>query len=76
MPEEEHQTIDEVIEPIEGSWRRFREALAALPPDGFDRRTRAGWTVKEMLGHVAFWAETVEPVVEGMFRGQPVSEGW
>lgn len=31
--------------------------------------TSAGWTVKEMLAHIAFWLETVPPFVTGAFRG-------
>jgi hypothetical protein len=27
-----------------------------------------------MLGHVAFWMETIEPVVAGMYRGQPIAD--
>jgi hypothetical protein len=62
---------------IEASWTPFREALAALAEERFDRRTSSGWTVREMLGHVAFWMETIEPVVVGMYRGRPiVDEDW
>lgn len=44
----------------------FRGALAGADPD---RSTPSGWTVKEMVGHVAFWLETVPPFVSGMWRG-------
>jgi hypothetical protein len=68
------RTPAEVAALIEPSWVPFRAALAALPPGGFDRATLAGWTVREMLGHVAFWMETIEPVIVGMFRGQPIQD--
>jgi hypothetical protein len=42
-----------------------------------EEATAAGWTVKEMVAHVAFWEETVDPVVNGMFRGKEVPlEDW
>ena len=45
--------------------------MERLGPDGMERRTSAGWTVKEMIAHVAFWDECALPVVGGMFRGDP-----
>lgn len=30
-----------------------------------------GWTAKEMVAHVAFWLETTQPFVSGMWRGDP-----
>jgi hypothetical protein len=68
------RTRAELIDTVEASWRQFRQALAALPPEALDRQTSSGWTVKEMLGHVAFWMETIEPVVVGMFRGLPIED--
>ena len=65
-------------ERIEGAWAEFRAAVAALSPDEFDQRTPSGWTVKEMVAHVAFWEETVAPFIEGMLRerGWPALEDW
>jgi len=68
------RAVDELIELLEARWQPFPETLAALPPEDFDRRTASGWTVKEMLGHVAFWMETIQPVFVGMFRGQPIED--
>ncbi len=65
------------IEAIERGWRRLRDAVELLGPDGLDRRTSSGWTVKELVAHVAFWEEAVDPVVNAMFRGAEVrSEEW
>jgi Mycothiol maleylpyruvate isomerase N-terminal domain len=64
------RTVAELRERVEAGCRPLRDAVAALQPEDFDRRTRSGWTVKEMLGHVAFWEETAEPLVAG-FRGHP-----
>lgn len=55
---------------------RFRKEIDRIGHDGLDRPTPAGWTAKEMLGHMGFWMEASEPVVEGMFRGKELPEGW
>jgi hypothetical protein len=62
----------ELEDRVESGWRPFRAAAAALAEDAFDTVTASGWTIKEMLAHVAFWEETVAPFVEGMLRGH----GW
>jgi hypothetical protein len=54
---------------VEAGWRPFRAAAAALADEDFDEVTPSGWTIKEMLAHVAFWEETVAPFVDGMLRG-------
>lgn len=43
--------------------------LTALEHRSLESTTAAGWTVKEMAAHVAFWLETVPPFVSGAFRG-------
>ena len=59
---------DEIRTRIEGAWRAFRAAIDTVD---LEAPTRAGWTAKEMLAHVAFWMETVPPYVTGAFRGDP-----
>lgn len=69
--------VDEQLETIEAGWRQLRGAVDRLGWQGWERRTAAGWTVKEMVAHVAFWEETVDPVVNGMYRGGEVPlEQW
>jgi hypothetical protein len=51
---------------VHEAWQAFRAELDGADPDA---TTSAGWTVKEMLAHVAFWMETVPPFVTGAFRG-------
>jgi hypothetical protein len=63
-------TVAELRERVEAGCRPLRAAVATLQPADFDRHTRAGWTVKAMLAHVAFWEETAEPLVAS-FRGSP-----
>ncbi|MBW3549093.1 MAG: maleylpyruvate isomerase N-terminal domain-containing protein [Actinobacteria bacterium] len=66
------------LDKVEEGWSQFRAAVARLTPSEIERETLAGWTVKEMLAHVAFWEETVKPVFVGWFRGEPddAFEGW
>lgn len=69
--------LAEQIGLIESGRQRLREAAERLRGSGMEATTSAGWTVKEMVAHVAFWEETVNPVVNGMYRGNEVSvEEW
>jgi hypothetical protein len=54
------------------SWSSFRNAVDRLTPALFESPTTAGWTAKEMIGHLAFWCEAAEGVVVAMFRGEPL----
>jgi hypothetical protein len=65
---------DVFADQVDAAWLEFRQEIDRLAPEAFDAPTPAGWTVKEMLAHVAFWSETVEPVVVGMLREEPISE--
>lgn len=42
-----------LLDRIQADWRPFREAVERLGPEGMERRTAAGWTLKEMIAHVA-----------------------
>jgi hypothetical protein len=59
------------IEALEAGWRRIWDAIERLGEEGLERPTSAGWTAKEMFAHIAFWEETITPVVEMMYRGGP-----
>lgn len=64
------------VEAMEAGWRGLRAAVDGLGPEEIDRPTASGWTAKEMLGHVAFWDETIEPVVVVMYRGGSLDRDW
>ena len=69
--------LAEQIALIELGWQRLRKAVERLGEGGMEAATPAGWTVKEMVAHVAFWEETVNPVINGMYRGREVPlEEW
>ncbi|MGQ0521544.1 MAG: DinB family protein [Actinomycetota bacterium] len=61
---------------VDEAWRPMREAAARIRADQFDLVTTSGWTVKEMLAHIAFWDEAVTGVLVGMFRKEPLPDGW
>jgi hypothetical protein len=63
-------TREELLARIDSGWRAIREAVATAKPDQLDRPTSSGWTGKELIAHLAFWEETVHPMIV-MFRGQP-----
>jgi hypothetical protein len=63
-------TRAELEDQVEAGWRLFRAAVADLADEDFSTVTPSGWTIKEMLAHVAFWEETVAPFVDGMLRGR------
>jgi Mycothiol maleylpyruvate isomerase N-terminal domain len=66
---------NELTQAFEQAWAPFR---AAVDKADLDRATSAGWTVKEMLSHVAFWDETVTPVIAMLLRGgdMPGPDQW
>ena len=66
---------DVFADQVDAAWLPFRQELDRMGPEDFDAGAPGGWTVKEMLAHVAFWAESVEPVIVGTLREEPISEG-
>jgi hypothetical protein len=66
---EEH-TVEALLATIDEAWDRFRALVTALPPAHWENSLGDGWTVKEMLAHVAFWEEAVLAYLP-ILRGQP-----
>lgn len=69
------ETMNELAAQFEEAWKEFRNAVTRVE-DQLDQPTRAGWTAKEMLGHIAFWQEAIEGVIVGMFRGESLGDDW
>jgi len=65
---------DVFADQVDAAWLAFRQEIDRMSPEDLEAPTPAGWTVKEMLAHLAFWSETVEAVIVGMLRGEPISE--
>src|SRR5438045_6050196 len=49
----------------------MREAIGALPPERWDEKLPAGWTLKEMVGHLAYWESTIPAFVVSLRTGTP-----
>jgi hypothetical protein len=49
----------------------MREAIGALPAERWDEKLPAGWTLKEMVGHLAYWESTVPAFVDSLRTGTP-----
>jgi len=53
----------------------MREAIGALPAPRWDEKLPAGWTLKEMVGHLAYWESTIPAFVESARSGTPHEDG-
>jgi hypothetical protein len=65
----------ELEKKISQSYRAMRDAIAALPESRWDEKLPAGWTLKEMVGHLAYWEGTVPAFVESLRSGTPREGG-
>src|SRR4051812_38422374 len=47
----------------------MREAIGALPVPRWDETLPAGWTLIEMVGHLAYWESTIPAHIELLRQG-------
>ncbi len=59
----------DLLAKIEHGYVASRAVLDVLPAERWDERLPAGWTLKEMVGHLAYWEDTVPPFVESSRSG-------
>jgi len=68
-------TGDEIslaLERLERSWRGLTEALEGIPEERLGEPGAVGrWSVKDVMGHVAFWDEQALLAAERHLAGQP-----
>ena len=64
-------TSKELLQKISQSHRSMREAIGALPAGRWDEKLPAGWTLKEMVGHFAYWESTIPAFVAALRTGTP-----
>ena len=63
--------LGETMERIEASWRRFWDTIGVAGPRDLERPgPDGGWSVKDVLGHIAYWEEYC---LRRMRGGAPVS---
>jgi hypothetical protein len=56
----------DLLAKIEHAYVASRAVLDALPAERWTETLPAGWTLKEMVGHLAYWEDTVPPFVESL----------
>lgn len=63
---------DELRDRVETAWRQLLSALDGLPEDRLAEPGVTGkWSLKDLMGHVAFWDEHALAEVEHSLAGQP-----
>ena len=65
----------DLIAKIEHGYIASRAVLEALPAERWDEPLPAGWTLKEMVGHLGYWETTVRPYIEALRSGAPRAQG-
>jgi hypothetical protein len=65
----------DLIAKIEHGYIASRAVLEALPAERWDEALPAGWTLKEMVGHLGYWESTVRPYIEALRSGAPRESG-
>jgi hypothetical protein len=65
----------DLIAKIEHGYVASRAVLEALPAERWDEKLPAGWTLKEMAGHLGYWESTVRPHIEALRTGTARDSG-
>ncbi|HKY50124.1 MAG TPA: maleylpyruvate isomerase N-terminal domain-containing protein, partial [Candidatus Limnocylindria bacterium] len=63
----------ELLAKVEHGYVASRSVVEALPVERWDETLPAGWTLKEMVGHLAYWEGTVAPFIESVRGGARTS---
>ncbi len=66
---------EQLLARITQGHRAMREAIGALPPPRWEEQLPAGWTLKEMVGHLGYWESTAAPYVRALRTGEPREPG-
>lgn len=67
------KTMRETLQLVDSAWAAFRAAAGHFPSERIDERLGDGWTVKQMLEHVAAWHDlTADRVVKMIHTGTSV----
>jgi len=65
----------ELEKKISQAHRAMRDAIGALPAQRWDEKLPSGWTLKEMVGHLAYWESTIPAFVAALRSGTPSDGG-
>lgn len=70
-----NDAVAATIDRIEGSWRGLIAALAGIPEERLAEPGAVGeWSLKDVMGHVAYWDEQAVAAGERLLRGEPAEE--
>ena len=59
---------DEILARIDSSWREFQTALEGMPAErATDPGVSGDWSVRDILGHLAYWEEIAAKGIAGAF---------
>jgi uncharacterized protein (TIGR03083 family) len=69
-------TRDDILAQIDASWTNLTDAIPGIPADRFAEPGVCGdWTVKDLLGHVAFWDRVGADHAARELAGEPKPDG-
>lgn len=75
MSEGAPQTMAEIVDRIETTWRHWLLALARVDSD---RRTEPGvcghWSVKDLMAHIALWESEIPEHIQRWEIGLPIAD--
>lgn len=64
--------VDELLARIESSWSAFGEIVRSAPEERFTEPGVCGdWSIKDLMGHVAFWDQQVVDDIDGYVALRP-----
>ena len=73
--EEIDRTVTATRDRIETSWRGLQDALDGIPEERLTEPNVVGeWSIKDLLGHVAFWDEQAVLAAQRELAGEPRRE--
>jgi hypothetical protein len=71
-PAEIARTVEATLDRIERSWHGLLDALDGIPVDRLAEPGAVGdWSVKEVIGHIAFWDEQAVVAAHREMAGEP-----
>jgi len=75
MDEGLRRAVEEAIARIEQSWNELISVIDAVPADKLEESGISGaWSVKDLIGHVAFWDAQAIESVHRRAAGEPARE--
>jgi hypothetical protein len=69
------QDVKDILQRIDASWRELMAALDGIPEERLEEPGAVGdWSLKNLLGHLAFWDEEAVREFEQALAGLPRSD--